>query len=205
MRKICGLMIFLCLVATTSCIRFHGPEDLRRDLARTAGVKLDREMGVTLTRTAVMLARWATSEEEIPLRGVRRVEVGTYRVQGLGRGVEQRRPIDPPELPGWQTIVRVREDNEDIFVLLREEEDEIRGLLIVVAEEDEWALVRIRGRLQHTLEGVMELAFDRAERPDLYEPVLAEYRGDGRDGLQSVPPIELADRSRARSSLGGTD
>ncbi len=187
MRRICWLLIFVCLATATSCIRFHGPEDLRRDLARTAGVKLDREMGVTLTRTAVMLVRWATSEEDIPLRGVRRVEVGTYRVQGLGRGVEQRRPIDPPELPGWQNIVRVREDNEHIFVLVREEEDEIRGMLIVVAEEDEWVLVRIRGSLRHTLESVMELAFDRAERPDLYEPVLAEYRGDEGDRLKSVP------------------
>ena len=205
MRRICGLMIFVCLAATTSCIRFHGPEDLRRDLARTAGVKLDREMGVTLTRTAVMLARWATSEEEIPLRGVRRVEVGVYQVQDLRRGVQERRRIDPPELPGWQNVARVREDNEEVFVLVREEEGEIRGMLVVVAEEDEWVLVRIRGKLQRTFESVMELAFDRAERPDLYEPVLAEYRGDGRDGLQSVPPIELADGSRARSSLGGTD
>ncbi len=172
-------------------------------------------MGVTLTRTAVMLVRWATSEEDIPLRGVRRVEVGTYRVQRLGRGVEQRRPLDPPELPGWQNIVRVRENNEDIFVLVREEEDEIRGMLIVVAEEDEWVLVRIRGSLRHTLESVMELAFDRAERPDLYEPVLAEYRETeaganesadrSGDGLQSVPLVELAAGSQSRSSLKGTD
>jgi len=176
MRMICWLLIFVGLATTTSCIRFHGPEDLRRDLARTAGVKLEREMGVTLTRTAVMLVRWATSEEDIPLRGVRRVEVGVYQVQGLRRGVEDRRSIDPPELPGWENIVRVREDDEEVFVLVREEEDEIRGMLIVVAEEDEWVLVRIRGKLQHTLESVMELAFDRAERPDLYEPVLAEYR-----------------------------
>ncbi len=176
MRKICGLMIFLCLVATTSCIRFHGPEDLRRDLARTAGVKLDREMGVTITRTGVMLVRWMTPEEDIPLRGVRRVQVGVYQVQGLRRGVDERRSLEPPELPGWQNMVRVREDDEDIFVLVREEEEEIREMLVVVAEEDEWVLVRIRGKLQHTLESVMELAFDRAERPELYEPVLAEYR-----------------------------
>ena len=35
---------------------------------------------------------------------------------------------------------------------------------------------------------VMKLAFDRAERPDLYEPVLAEYRE-----TEAVPLVELAD------------
>ena len=171
MRRVYWLLIFVCLATATSCIRFHGPENLRRDLSRASGVELEQESGVTLTRTAVMLVRWVTSEEEIPLRGVRRVEVGTYQVRGLGS-----RPIDPPQLPGWQNIVRVREDDEQIFVLVREEEDAIRGMLIIVAEEDEWVLVRIRGKLHKTFESVMQLAFDRAERPDLYEPALAEYR-----------------------------
>ncbi len=208
MRRIGWLLTLACLATATSCIRFHGPEDLRHDLARAAGVKLEREMGLTLTRTGVMLVRWATSEEHIPLRGVRRVEVGVYQVQGLRRGVEDRRSINPPELPGWENVVRVRDDNEDVFVLVREEEGEIRGLLIVVAEEDEWVLVRIRGKLQRTLESVMELAFDRAERPDLYEPVLAEYRKNEPavgDGLQSVPGVELGDGSQSGSSIEGTD
>ena len=176
MRRIYWLLILVCLTTATSCIRFHGPEDLRRDLARTSGVKLEREMGVTLTRTAVMLARWVTSEEKIPLRGVRRIEVGVYQVQGLRRGVDERRPIDPPELPGWQNVVHVREDPEEVFVLVRVDEEEIREMLVVVAEADEWVLVRIRGKLRHTFENAMKLAFDRAERPELYDPVLAEYR-----------------------------
>ena len=175
MRKTGWLLILLCIATATSCIRFHGPEDLRRDLAREAGVELDREMGVTLTRTAVMLARWVTPEDEIPLKGVRRVQVGVYEVTGLRRGVDGRQPIEPPELPGWHNMVRVREEGEEVFVLVREEDEEIRGMLVIVAEEDEWVLVRIKGKLQRTLESVMELAFEHAERPDLYEPTMAEY------------------------------
>ena len=175
MRRTSWQLILVCLATATSCIRFHGPEDLRRDLSRSTGVKLDREMGVTLTRTAVMLARWVTDEEEIPLKGVRRVQVGVYEVQGLRRGVNARRPIEPPQLPGWQNVVRVQEEGEDIFVLLREEDDVIREMLVVVAEEDEWVLVRIRGKLNRTIESVMKLAFDRADRPELYDPVVAVY------------------------------
>ncbi len=215
MRRTGWLLILVCLATATSCIRFHGPEDLRRDLARAAGVKLDRERGLTLTRTGVMLVRWATSEERIPLRGVRRVEVGIYQVQGLRRGVEQRRPIAPPQLPGWQNIVRVRDDGDEVFVLVREEDEEIREMLVIVAEEDEWVLVRIRGQLQDTIESALQLAFDRAERPELYEPVLAEYRSEpvspGRTGSSassrpsplssSLPRISSpADRRGASSS-----
>ena len=133
-----------------------------------------------------MLARWFTSEEDVPLRGVRRVEVGVYEVADLRSGVEEPRPITLPDLPDWQTVVHVSEDNEDVYVLAREKDEKLRGLLIIVAEDDEWVLVRIKGKLQHMVEDVMQMAFDHAERPDLYEPVLAEYQGAGEGDVGST-------------------
>ena len=117
-----------------------------------------------------------TKEENVPLKGVRRVEVGIYEVKGLRRGVESRRPLELPDLPGLEPVVRVHEDGEDIFVLLHVDEDEeIRQMVVIVAEDDEWVLVRIKGKLRHTFESAMRMAFDHADRPEKYEAVMQAY------------------------------
>jgi hypothetical protein len=97
-------------------------------------------------------------------------------VTDFGDGRYGRGTVDPLELPGWEPVVRVHEDDEDVFVMLRQEEDDIHGMLVVVMEQDEWVLVRIKGKLQHVVEEAMRMAFDKAEHPDLYEPAVADYR-----------------------------
>jgi hypothetical protein len=54
------------------------------------------------------------------------------------------------------------------MVLVREKKESVRAMLVVVAEPDEWVLVRVFGHLDDTLEQAMTMAFDEVERPDLY-------------------------------------
>lgn len=192
MRINAWAMIGLCVATCTSCIGFHGPEDLRRDLVQATGVELERETGVSVGRMGVMLVRWFTSEEEIPLKGVRKVQVGVYEVTDFGDGGYGRGTVEPLELPGWDPVVRVHEEDEHVFVMLRQEEDAIRGMLVVVMEQDEWVLVRIKGKLQHVVEEAMRMAFDRAEHPELYEPAVAEYR-EARPVVTDAPTEEPSD------------
>jgi len=176
MRELRMLSMVACLATCVSCIWFHGPEDLRHDLADTAGVELHRETGVTVGRLGLALARMVTKQDEIPLKGVRKVEVGVYEVTGTRRGVNQARPVRTPEMPGYEPVVRIHDEGEDVFVMIKLEEEQIRRMLVIVAEEDEWVLVRIRGKLNHIFEQAMEMAFEEADKPELYEPALADYR-----------------------------
>jgi hypothetical protein len=171
-----GSVVVLGLAAASACIGFRGPEDLRRDIVQTTGVELQREVGVTVGRAGVALVRWFTPEDEIPLKGVRRVQVGVYRVSDAARGDPAADLLEIPALADWEPVVRLRERDENVLVMLRQENDAIRGLLVVVMEGDEWVLVRVRGKLQHVVEEAMQLAFDRTDRPDLYGPAVAEYR-----------------------------
>jgi hypothetical protein len=176
MRNLKWTTVILALLASTACI-FRGPEDLRRDLQASAGVELDKEMGVTVGRFGIAVARVFTKQEEVPLKGVRKVEVGVYEVVGTRKGVDERRPLAVAEMPGYQPVVRVHEGNEDVFVMLKmDEQERIRRMLVIVAENDEWVLVRIRGKLDRIVERAMEMAFDEADKPELYEPALADYR-----------------------------
>jgi hypothetical protein len=95
MRITAWAMIGLCVATCASCIGFHGPEDLRRDLVQATGVELERETGVSVGRMGVMLVRWFTSEEEIPLKGVRKVQVGVYEVTDFGDGGYGRGTVEP--------------------------------------------------------------------------------------------------------------
>lgn len=158
---------------STSCI-FHGPENLRRDLEHASGIEVQREAGVSVGRVGTMLVRWFTPADEVPLKGVRKVQIGVYRVVDRPDGLP--RTLALPEPTGWQRVARVRERDEHVDLFVREENSEVRGLLVIVAEEEEWVLVRIRGRLEHVMEQAMEIAFDRADRPELLAPALADYR-----------------------------
>ena len=68
------------------------------------------------------------------------------------------------------------DEGEDVFVMTRLDDGEIRGMLVVVMERDEWVLVRIKGRLDHMVENTMLMAFEQADRPELFEPAVARYR-----------------------------
>ncbi len=164
-------LVFLLAVTAVGCIRFRGPEDLRREISREAGVVLEKETGITVTRSGVALARIGmriAGKGEYVVPGVRRVEVGVYEVQGLRDGVDAPQAFDLPLLEGWERVLRVRDEGEQVFMLARVDDDEIvRNMLLVVAEEDEWVLVRLRGKLNRALEKAVELAFREADRPEL--------------------------------------
>jgi len=167
------LMLLIPILVGTSCVRFRGPEDLRKDLSRTAGVELETEMGVTVTRSGMWIARkaikWSDDDDDIPsLKGVRRVEVGIYQVEGLRDGRDAPVALGLSDLPDWSPIVRIQEDGEAVFVLVDEEHEQIKRMLVVVADHDEWVIVRIKGNLTRIIEDAMRMAFENADRPELY-------------------------------------
>ncbi len=164
----------LAAVTLTGCIRPGGPEGLRRQLVRGTDVQLDREFGITMTRTALMLARWgvkiAGKSDEIPLKGIRRVEVGVYEV------VDGESMPSEPRLPEFSTAVRVREQDERVFLMIREREDgRIREALVVVVEADEWVLVRIKGKLDKVMDQAIRMAMSEADHDDLAERTVTAY------------------------------
>lgn len=168
MNRAATLVGILTVLLATGCVRLVGPEDVRLELSERAGVKLKQETGFTVTRSGIWLARQFVDDDEVPLRGVRRVEVGVYEVRGLKRGLDRPRALDPGLFREWTPIVRVNEDEEQLMVFVREKDESLRALLVVVAEPEEWVLVRVHGRLDDLLEQAMSMAFEQVDRPELY-------------------------------------
>jgi len=171
------LVLAATLLAGSGCVSLHGPEEWRRDLSAESGVVLDPEVSLSVNRAGVWLARVGlkmSGEQEISLKGVHHVDVGVYRVVGLRKGFEAPRAIHPDQFRGWSPLARVREEGEQVLVLTRERSEKIRQMLVVVAEADEWVIVRVKGKLDRILEEAMAMAFDEVDRADLYRKTREE-------------------------------
>jgi hypothetical protein len=178
MRRFTILACLAALIVGSGCVRLNGPDNVSRHLSREAGVDLQQEIGLTVTRSGIWLAKkglkWA-DDVDISLDGLRRVEVGVYTVQGThGDAAEA---LDINVFPtAWENWVQVQDEGEQVFVMVRpgDTPEEIRGMLVVVAEEDEWVVVRMSGDLDRILEDSLRFAFDQADRPELYEKTREE-------------------------------
>ena len=180
MRKL--LLTGILVASLTGCVRLYGPEDVSRSLSGAAGVDLRQEVGVTVTRSGIWLAKkslkWS-DEEDISLDGLKRVEVGVYEV--VGEEEDGRNALSMDRFPShWMPWVRVHDEGEDVFVLVREGRGgdalDIRSMLVVVAAEDEWVVVRMHGKLEKIMEDAIRFAMDQNEDSDLTEKTIEASR-----------------------------
>jgi hypothetical protein len=179
------LALLIVALLSPACVTLRGPEDVRRDISSATGVRFEREMGLTIKRSGMWLARWGlriSGEDDISLRGVHRVEVGIYLPKERRHGSAPGR-LDMRDFDGWSPLVRVHDEGEEALVMVREKQGEVRHMLVVVSDEEELVVVRMKGRLDRILEEAMSEAFDQAERPDLYE------RSREERGLEPEVPI----------------
>ena len=188
-RSVATLLILLTAVG---CVRPWGPGSMRRELSRDAGVHLDQEFGVTVTRSGIWLARqileMTDAGDEVPhLKGLRKVQVGVYRVDDYRRGYDGMLALDANTFgPDWTPLVRVVEGGETVQVLTKERAGQLRGMLVVVAERDEWVIVRMRGRLDRIVESAMDFAFDKIDRPDLSDRTVEAWEEHGADSWRAA-------------------
>ncbi len=197
-----GVLVLTGLLLLGTACSLRGPEGVRRDLSQAAGVELEREMGITIGRTGMWFARkamkWAGEDEisQISLKGIKKVQVGVYQVRGIRRGYEEPQSLRLSDLKlsaEWVPLVQVHDDGEDVFVMTRDDDGTIRGLLVVVAEDEEWVVVRVKGKLDKVIESALQYAFDEMDRPELYAATRRE-RGldpDEDSADDEIPAVEV--------------
>jgi len=167
------------LVFLAGCMPFNGPGDVRRDIQASTGMEFDRTFGMTVGRMGMGIARWAvrqSDETDIPLEGIRKVEIGVYDITETGD-----RSILASGAgalwPEWSSLVEVHDDGEDVLVMSQRQDGSMRRLLFVIHGGDEMVLVRVTGDLEPMIEQVIRYALTEVDRPEVVEPVLEEYRG----------------------------
>lgn len=154
--------LLVILLAAPACT-LRGPEGIRRDISRSTGTTYTREVGLTLGRVGLAVARMALDEDDQELKvlkGLTKIQVGVYQVES--------RPDDPGEMElgqitmaSWEPMMNLKEGDEDVLILLKRKKGQVREMLVVVNESDELVIVRMKGRLDQVLEEAA--AFGRNE------------------------------------------
>jgi hypothetical protein len=157
--KLAAAVLLLAAVGTSSgCLWAPNLARVRRDLeAQMPGVSFDKEIELSLGPVSLLFARLIVGvvpeaqEARGYLRDVSRVEVGVYNTDELPA---TRNVTTPKELTnlieneGWEMAVRVRDEDEMMWLLYRIDGDTIKELYVVVLNEEELVLVKIKGRLE---------------------------------------------------------
>lgn len=166
-RPFSNLIPAICVVAMLSapgCL--YAPEfsGIRNDIeAQLPDASFDKEIELCLGPVALTLARVVTSvlpgaqEARHWLKGMSRVQIGVYDAH-----VESTAGLRMPERlqslvdDGWETAVRVRENNEAVWVLYRADKEEVREMFVMVLSDDELVLVRAKGNLERLVAAVLK-------------------------------------------------
>jgi hypothetical protein len=157
------LLLVLAIVLVTSGGCWFGTgstSDVRYEFSRQTGVELEPEFGVKLGRVATRFGRIFArdADSDVPkLKGVNRVEMGVYTVTSV-KGV--RGDLRDIELPGYVPLVRVREDGEEILVLVKPEEEKVPAMLVLIPENEELVVVRLKGKLHKFLKENLDEVFE---------------------------------------------
>ncbi len=142
------------LMFVAGCIIPIGPDDLRRQVSRANDVTLEQEIGVSVDGLTMATAA-AVAGVPLPLIHVGWAEIGIYRIVGGANADAPVREFVAPELEGWQRVVRMRDRDSKMYMLVKTSGEGIRGMIMVARSGDEVMVIRLRGRLHKLLEHVI--------------------------------------------------
>ncbi len=161
--------------------------------AETPGTDYDRRIVVSLGPASLQLSRLIVGLVDDPdaraagayLGDVRRVKLGVFRSSGDGdfrRSTLPRRLRRDLERNDWELALRVRNEDELVWLYFRERRGAVRDVFLTVANDEDLVIVRFKGRLDRMVARAM----------DQYGP---GWRTDRRDG-DAPDPGTMPDSTR---------
>lgn len=154
-----AVLVLSSALALTGCAGTPEVEQVRREIEhRLPGARFEREEHFHLGRISLGLLRGlvrltpADPEETAPLRQIRSLEVGVYKVHSLP-DLDQSGALlndleDRLADHGWSLALRQRETDEQTWMFVRSRPDgSLSNFFIVSLEPDEMVLMRMDGRL----------------------------------------------------------
>ena len=157
---------------TSGCIYSHELASTRRALEdEMPGAQLDREVVLSLGPFSLWTLGWAASfvdgkRNEVRLfrrylSDLHRVKVGVYKLRQADKAsFAAPSQLTRLETQGWKVAVKVREEDERIWILYRKRDcficeyyprSIVRDLYVLVLDRDELVQVRLRGDFDRLL------------------------------------------------------
>jgi hypothetical protein len=162
------LIMVVCSVTASGCLYSREISHVKRDIERQyPEIEFDRGVSVNLGRNTLRSLGWLARrvpEEDAQLASaylqqIQFIKVGYFPIAYLPELDET--SLDLPSLDrfeqeGWEVAVKVRDDDELVWVLYRERFDAVRDLYVLVLNDDELVVATLRGQLDHLLDLAIE-------------------------------------------------
>jgi hypothetical protein len=152
------VLLIAVLGASSGCLWAPDLAMVRKDIERQLpGVNFDKEIELTLGPISLAFARLVARivpdghEAGGYLRDVRRLELAVYNTEDMPPAHTVSMPErlqKMQESEGWEMAVKVRDDNEVVWVLYRLDDESIKELYVVVLGGEQLVLVKAEGRLE---------------------------------------------------------
>jgi hypothetical protein len=160
-RTLLALAVGALATTLTGCIGLHGPNDLKRSVASSGDVSLKQDFGISTNGMTLRMARGLASpwvDEPLPrLAGIRRAQVGTYRIEPKS-GPLPAAILTDLEVRGWTPAIRITNPvgADETLVLIKEDrKGRLRGVAVAARDGEELTLARVRGDLDTFLANVL--------------------------------------------------
>jgi hypothetical protein len=160
-RAVTPIVIVVLIVvggAASGCLWAPDLAMVRKDIERQLpGVSFDKEIELTLGPISLAFVRLLTritpgaQDASGYLRDVSRIELAVYNTENMPPANTVTMPErlkKMTESEGWELAVKVRDEDELVWVLYRLDDDTVRELYVVVVSDKEMVLVKAEGRLE---------------------------------------------------------
>ncbi len=153
------------LALSNGCMWAPELTEVKRDIAgQLPDVTFRKNLTLSLGPLTMLLARTVTgfipdaSEARPYLRGVSKVQVAIYETEGDIHAASIETPARLQELidDGWEMAVRVRDEDEMVWLLYRIDGESVREMFVVVMDDEELVLVRVKGHLERLMAEALE-------------------------------------------------
>jgi hypothetical protein len=150
-------------VLLAGCAGSISPRTVRDEVVRQTGGPPTREVEVSIGRLTTALLKAAIgpgADGQLPLAGLTAIELAVY---ALAPAEAPGRDLDFSQLTprGWENVVRYKEGEKSLLVMIRGGRDTIHDLALVATGGSEVVYGRLRGTLPTTLPDALLAAVER--------------------------------------------
>jgi hypothetical protein len=164
-------LALISLIGLSGCIGSGNMTQVRNDLdEQLTGVRFKRVVGIQTGPLTLGLARFVTSfiddarEARSLMRTVTFAHVRVYEVIGRLKGQEVRTPRTLRDLQenGWNMLVKVREEDSNVWIMSHDRFGDVRDLYMVVMDDESLVMARVKGNFTELVTRAMQM--DEHER-----------------------------------------
>ena len=159
------IAVVLGLTLLSGCLWAPELDRIRRDIEnQIPGASFNKEVAFSLGPVTLGLAKLIVNfipdtEEARPyLKYVRSVKVAIYEADNIPSDFSVKLPRGLKKLldkGDWELAVKTKDDNATTWILYKSDGDSIKGLYVVVLDDDELVLVRASGDLDRLFQKAM--------------------------------------------------